>query len=58
MSQAEDTKIRNDEVEWEPRPTLASADYASLRGLGAGEGTDLVGRLDLRGSHRGGRGPR
>lgn len=29
MSQAEDTKIRNDEVEWEPRPTLASADYAS-----------------------------
>ena len=29
MSQAEDTKIRNDEVEWEPRPTLGSADYAS-----------------------------
>ena len=22
-------KIRNDEVEWEPRPTLGSADYAS-----------------------------
>ncbi len=30
MSQAEDTKIRNDGVVWEPRPTLASADYASL----------------------------
>lgn len=30
MSQAEDTKIRNDEVEWEPRPTLGSADYASV----------------------------
>ncbi len=30
MSQAEDTKIRNDEVDWEPRPTLGSADYASL----------------------------
>ena len=23
-------KIRNDEVAWEPRPTLGSADYASL----------------------------
>ena len=23
-------KIRNDQVEWEPRPTLSSADYASL----------------------------
>ena len=30
MSQAEDTKIRNDGVVWEPRPTLASADYASI----------------------------
>ena len=30
MSQAEETKIRNDEVEWEPRPTLGSADYASV----------------------------
>ena len=31
MSQAEDTKIRNDEVEWEPRPTLGSADYTASR---------------------------
>ena len=30
MGQAEETKIRNDEVEWEPRPTLGSADYASV----------------------------
>ncbi len=29
MSQAEDTKIRNDDIEWEPRATLGSADYAS-----------------------------
>ena len=28
MTQAEDTKIRNDGVVWEPRPTLGSADYA------------------------------
>ena len=28
MGQAEDTKIRNDEVVWQPRPTLGSADYA------------------------------
>ena len=26
----QEIKIRNDEVEWEPRPTLGSADYASL----------------------------
>jgi phenylpropionate dioxygenase-like ring-hydroxylating dioxygenase large terminal subunit len=30
MSQAEDTKIRNDSVVWEPRPTLGSADYAGV----------------------------
>ena len=28
MGQAEDTKIRNDSVVWQPRPTLGSADYA------------------------------
>jgi glycine betaine catabolism A len=28
MGQAEDTKIRNDSVAWQPRPTLGSADYA------------------------------
>ncbi|HEX7248616.1 MAG TPA: Rieske 2Fe-2S domain-containing protein, partial [Actinomycetota bacterium] len=26
----QEIKIRNDEVEWQPRPTLGSADYASL----------------------------
>jgi Rieske 2Fe-2S family protein len=29
MAQAEEIKIRNDQVGWEPRPTLGSADYAS-----------------------------
>jgi len=30
MQDAEQVKIRNDEVEWEPRPTLSGQDYASL----------------------------
>ncbi len=29
MKQAEEIKIRNDKVDWQPRPTLSSADYAS-----------------------------
>jgi Rieske 2Fe-2S family protein len=29
MKQAEEIKLRNDDLEWAPRPTLGSADYAS-----------------------------